>query len=191
MKIDEFLTAQAQGGFELPCTVEQVTDNPDLVRVTPRVGGACGCDRSFTVKKEDVLKIESMNQQISCCGKYLQVARITLREKAPIPVEDVLAMVQRHSDPTPEDRPSAGYYETGSTERRRLDCPKGTYPECDPDCQGPGERCCVCVPVDGFRSAISRRSYSNRNCELACRICHRFPWKTGPCSVCDACSSDS
>jgi hypothetical protein len=29
------------------------------------------------------------------------------------------------------------------------------------------------------------------NCEIACSICQRFPWKRGPCAVCDSCTGDS
>jgi hypothetical protein len=27
-------------------------------------------------------------------------------------------------------------------------------------------------------------------CQRACSICQRFPWKTGPCSVCESCGGD-
>jgi len=188
MQLDEFLSTQAQSGLQLTCTLEQDSTNSDRVRVTPKSGAGCGCDQSFTVRKEDVLKIESLNQQIACCGKFLHLARVTLKEKAPIAVEDVVAMMQRSSASTSHAHEASSPREVASTERRRLDCPPGEYPECDPECRGSGERCCVCVPLGGFRPASRTRGGSNRNCEIACSICRRFPWKTGPCSVCDSCA---
>lgn len=40
--------------------------------------------------------------------------------------------------------------------------------------------------------ATMRTTQQQSNCQRACSICRRFPWKTGPCSVCnsDACLGD-
>ena len=77
INIDEFLTEQSRA--VLRATLEPV-DDKDKVRITPYLGGTCGCTAALIVPKSMIAGVTPTGESHLCCGKVLRVVDIEFTE---------------------------------------------------------------------------------------------------------------
>jgi hypothetical protein len=93
ISVDDFLSSQQnENGFaNLKFTLEQVSEDPDVVRITPYIPLlGCRCELSFKLPKVVIAFVEPTGETFPCCGKILQVVRLKLKPDATLPVPVLL-----------------------------------------------------------------------------------------------------
>ena len=89
MSLDDLLKRQEQSGR---VTIDAITDRPTHVKVTPFSAGAsgCQCHASITVPRDFIESVTDTGEVHYCCGKSLSVVTVLWKEKAALPITELL-----------------------------------------------------------------------------------------------------
>ena len=107
--LKKFFAEQERSSTSFQATVESVTEPAGSVKITPFDSAGCGCDQAMVVAMNHIESFEPMEGQWhECCGKRLQVVRVSLKADATVRVSDLLSARARQG--------------TGGAYRPNLDC---------------------------------------------------------------------
>lgn len=178
MTLNELFDEQSKTHFL--ATVEPLSDNDQLVKVTPWVKDAgCMCTYSFNIAREHIDSVEPTGQHHLCCNKVLLVVRVLFNKDATISYNDMFGTLVKNIQQTHKHQDShkeaegnvfSNLQANNLTSPINYPCPQGTVPTpCSGtiQCAPPGYFCCGgalcppgndCIPCSGTVHCAQRGS---------------------------------
>ena len=90
--IDELLEKQSQTASA--ATIEAVSGQPDLVKVTPWVADSgCLCHLAIEVQKSSIKSVTPTGQKHNCCGKILSVVEVKFNDKSQMTLSEIFGQL--------------------------------------------------------------------------------------------------